>query len=208
MSETPTANVRARSRWLRTIAFAVGFSMMTVELLSGRLIAPYLGNSLYTWTAVLASVLVGVALGSWLGGRVSEGKGLFTATSVWLFLSATVLTLVIFVVVPIVGPFLEAQSWPLSVLSLVFSVVVFLPPSVTLSVAMPLLVKRDVRELSASGARYGELAAWNAAGSILGTYVTGFLFIGYVQTPHVIVGVTLLLVLLSGAEALLKKRFV
>jgi len=71
------ANIDFRNNWFRAIAFVVGFCVMTVELISGRLIAPYLGNSLYTWTAVLTAVLTAIALGSYVGGKLSAGKNIW-----------------------------------------------------------------------------------------------------------------------------------
>jgi MFS family permease len=174
--------------------------MMTVELLSGRLVAPYLGNSLYTWTAVLTSVLVGIAIGSYAGGKLTERSNLFSKLSTWLALSAAALAIVVFAVIPAIGPYLQDKDWPLSALSLLFALAVFLPLAFALAVTTPLLVKDAVHELRESGAKYGTLAAWNAGGSILGTYVTGFLFIGYLNTFHVILAVIVLLGILSSME--------
>jgi hypothetical protein len=45
---------------------------MVLELVAARLIARYLGSSLYTWTAVIGVVLGGITLGNYLGGRVAD----------------------------------------------------------------------------------------------------------------------------------------
>ncbi len=40
-----------------------------LELVASRLIARYLGSSLYTWSAVIGVVLTGITIGNYLGGR-------------------------------------------------------------------------------------------------------------------------------------------
>ncbi|MCB2099553.1 MAG: fused MFS/spermidine synthase, partial [Rhodobacterales bacterium] len=44
---------------------------LTVEIVAGRMIAPYVGMSLYTWTAIIAVVLAGLSVGHWIGGRLA-----------------------------------------------------------------------------------------------------------------------------------------
>lgn len=52
-----------------TIASAAS---MALEIAAGRMIAPYVGMSLYTWTAVIAVVLAGLAVGHWVGGVLAQ----------------------------------------------------------------------------------------------------------------------------------------
>ena len=44
---------------------------LIIEIVAGRLIAPYVGMSLYTWTAIIAVVLAGLSAGHWIGGRLA-----------------------------------------------------------------------------------------------------------------------------------------
>ena len=53
---------------LATLTAAAG---LAVEIIAGRMIAPYLGMSLYTWTAIIAVVLAGFSLGHWWGGIIA-----------------------------------------------------------------------------------------------------------------------------------------
>ena len=45
---------------------------MVVELVAGRLIARYVGSSLYTWTSVIGIVLAGIAGGNYVGGLLAD----------------------------------------------------------------------------------------------------------------------------------------
>jgi len=48
-----------------------GSSLMTVELLGAKLLAPFYGSSLYVWTAILSITIIGLTLGYHFGGRLS-----------------------------------------------------------------------------------------------------------------------------------------
>ena len=53
-----------------------GAAVMIGELAGAKLIAPFYGNSLYVWTSVLGTTLIGLASGYYLGGIVSKKYGL------------------------------------------------------------------------------------------------------------------------------------
>ena len=52
--------------------FVSSLCIMVVELVAGRLIARYVGSSLYTWTSVIGIVLAGIAAGNYIGGRLAD----------------------------------------------------------------------------------------------------------------------------------------
>ena len=52
--------------------FISSFCLMVLEMVAGRLIARYLGSSLYTWTAVIEVVLAGITIGYYIGGRIAD----------------------------------------------------------------------------------------------------------------------------------------
>ncbi|MCB9899148.1 MAG: fused MFS/spermidine synthase [Planctomycetes bacterium] len=58
-----------------SVAFLAGAAVMIVELMGVRLLAPWFGQSQLVWTNVIGVVLAALALGQWLGGRASEGRG-------------------------------------------------------------------------------------------------------------------------------------
>ncbi|HEX9076005.1 MAG TPA: fused MFS/spermidine synthase, partial [Anaerolineae bacterium] len=54
------------------IVFISSGSIMILELVAGRIIAPHVGSSLYTWTSVIGVVLAGISLGNYVGGRLAD----------------------------------------------------------------------------------------------------------------------------------------
>ena len=62
-----------RNLWLLVaIQATVAAASLVVEIVAGRMLAPYVGMSLYTWTSVIAVVLAGFSAGHWVGGRLAE----------------------------------------------------------------------------------------------------------------------------------------
>jgi predicted membrane-bound spermidine synthase len=54
------------------IVFVSSGCIMILELVAGRMIAPHVGSSLYTWTSIIGVVLAGIMLGNYLGGRLAD----------------------------------------------------------------------------------------------------------------------------------------
>lgn len=76
---------------------------LTYEIAAGRVLAPFFGTSLLTWTTVIATILAGFSLGSALGGFAAEQerhvaagtvRKALVATAVLMALSPTVLALI------------------------------------------------------------------------------------------------------------------
>ena len=63
------------TRLSRAAVFAIagwsGFFVMALELLSGRILAPNFGNSIYVWGGVITVFMLALAVGYFIGGRLS-----------------------------------------------------------------------------------------------------------------------------------------
>ena len=57
------------------VVFVASACTLVLEIAAGRLLAPYFGVSLYTWTSIIGVVLAGIALGNYLGGLVADLAG-------------------------------------------------------------------------------------------------------------------------------------
>ena len=55
-----------------TLAFFTSAAILVLEVLAGRLLAPYVGVTLQTYTAIIGVVLAGISLGSFVGGRLAD----------------------------------------------------------------------------------------------------------------------------------------
>ncbi len=55
---------RETLRFGGAIVFLASFVLMTLELVAGRVMAPYLGVSIFTWTAIIGVILAGISIGT------------------------------------------------------------------------------------------------------------------------------------------------
>ncbi|PWJ15828.1 fused MFS/spermidine synthase [Jannaschia seohaensis] len=166
---------------------------LTYEIAAGRVLAPFFGTSLLTWTAVIAIVLAGFSLGNALGGLIAErerGQALRTvraaliATAVLAALSPTILGLVYALGARGTGGMLLA----------VF--LAFFPASVLVSAPSPLLATlaveaRPGREASSLGL----VLAAGSLGAILGAVLAGFVALPLIGSAATFAGCAVLALL-------------
>ena len=53
-------------------AFIIGAIVMSFEMLGSRYLNPYFGSSIYTWAALISTVLAALTAGYFLGGRIAD----------------------------------------------------------------------------------------------------------------------------------------
>lgn len=191
------------------IAFASSFALMVLELVAGRLMAPFLGVSLYTWTSVIGVILLGIALGNYMGGVLADrGAGRRMLAGIFFLAGGTTLASIAFSF--LLGGALPGSRMPLPVLTFIFATVTFLPAAFFLGCISPILVKLDLHSLDRTGHTVGRIYAAGAAGSILGTLLTGFVLIQTFGTRAVIIGVALTLfalgLIVAGDLRILKNK--
>ena len=54
------------------LVFFCSGCVLVLEILAGRLLAPYVGISLETYTSIIGTVLAGIAAGTWIGGKLAD----------------------------------------------------------------------------------------------------------------------------------------
>src|SRR5205085_1560911 len=96
-----------RKAWhppLAVVVFVVGAASLGSEIAAARLLAPYFGASTIVWANTIATVLVALSLGYWLGGRLADRHPLPRHMSALVLVAAAGLAAVPFVA----RPFLDA----------------------------------------------------------------------------------------------------
>jgi spermidine synthase len=145
---------------------------MAMEIASGRLIARQFGNSLYTWTSILAVILTGVSVGYYLGGRLADRFDMKGVTG-WLSFGASLsilLSLTITHYLDIYTP-LKDYSYPVRIFGT--TMMAFFLPSILLGSVSPVMVKRALN-ISPTGSTIGLIGAISTIGGICGTISAGF----------------------------------
>lgn len=187
-------------KFARAIVFFASFCLMTIEIVASRVVAPYLGVSLYTWTSVIATVLVGVTLGNYAGGRLADHKPSTRLLGASLALGGFA-TLISVSLTPYIGPPIAGIGLPPSFTTLLFCLIVFFPTAFFLSTVSPQVLKFDLRDLARAGVTIGTIGAWSAIGSILGTFATGFVFIEFMGTKAIMIALGAVLLFAGIAVA-------
>ena len=62
---------RRKNVLVSVLAFTSGFVIMSLELLGGRLLAPYFGSSIYVWGSVITVFMLALSAGYLTGGWLS-----------------------------------------------------------------------------------------------------------------------------------------
>jgi MFS family permease len=204
---------RPRLTDLAILAFVASLAFMALEMVAGRLVQRHLGSSIYGWTSVIGVLLAGLSFGNFLGGKIADFVKNEKQAS-WLFLAASVLTLGILLLETQpkwfadlcmggetksllsqaitmqkleLGDYSITMSWPYRILFVV--TLVFLLPALSLGTVSPVVAKLAVDRLKSykrTGTAIGQVYAWGMVGSILGTFLTGFLLIDTFGTKGVI----------------------
>jgi len=179
------------------LAFVGSGCLLIIEIVAGRLLAPTLGVSLYTWTSVIGVVLAGVSIGNYGGGRLADRWPRRTTVAL-IYLGAALASLLILGLVRYVDSLELPDGAPAILQVLWLTALLFLLPATILGAATPVLTRLSLHAVEEGGRVVGRIQASASLGSIVGTFLTGFLLISAFGTRSIVAGVALVLLLLAA----------
>jgi hypothetical protein len=180
------------------IVFAASGAVLVLEILGVRLLAPYVGLTLETYTTIIGVVLGGIALGAATGGRAADEldpRRLLAA----LLVAGGMLALTTVPLIRLLGEAFEGAG---QASALALALFALLPAATVLSAVTPVVVKLQLGELRTTGTVVGRLSAWATAGALAGTFGTGFVFVPLLPVRVTVIGLGALLVLAGLAAGL------
>jgi spermidine synthase len=225
VADEPVGGLRAR-RWLgasgarrslcgvprrriEVLAAVVGAASLGAEIAAARLLAPWFGASTIVWANTIATVLVALSVGYWVGGRLADRDPTIAGLSRVVLCAAGLLALVPFVA----GPFLRISVDALDqvqagafVGSLIGVLVLVAVPVMLLGAVAPYAVRLSVRTVEEAGRVAGRLYAISTIGSLVGTFVSALALIPLVGTRRTFLAFALALAVV--AVPALQRRFV
>lgn len=178
---------------------------MVVEIAAGRLLAPHVGMSLYTWTAVIAVVVGGFSVGHLWGGRLAdrlpERRSGHRAVA-WLLGGCALSCAAAVPLLRLVAPTMVAEDTPPLLGILGLAVAGFLAPSLLVGAVSPPVMAMAVREAPSDrvGRVLGRLAALGAFGAIAGTLVAGFAAVPLAGSSATMLGCAAIYAALAAAH--------
>lgn len=169
---------------------------MILELVGSRILAPYLGTSIIVWTSLIGIILASLSLGYWWGGRLADKSPNYKTFSLIILISGLLVGVVSLIKTPILY-FLQKNFEDLRIGSVLATLVLFAPPSVSLGMISPYAIRLKMKSLKKSGETVGSIYAVSTAGSILGTFLAGFYLIAAFGSTKILYILSAVLVLTS-----------
>jgi spermidine synthase len=199
------------------VIFAVsGFCAIAYEVIWTKLLGLIVGPTTYSFTIVLVTFILGLALGSMLFGWLGDK----TNKPIWLLIySQVAAALLVLVISQILGDsqfffskliFSFKDNFVLLSLSkavILFAFMIF--PTLCLGATFPLVGKIYTQSVSRVGRSIGFAYAVNTIGAVLGSFCAGFVLIpllGKEKSLSLVIGLQLVTSLLVGVIILVKKK--
>jgi spermidine synthase len=190
--------------WLYLIVFLTGASVMVIELLGTRLIAPFYGASLYVWSSLISVTMIALAVGYFVGGRWAD-RAQRTGLSLIIALAALFTLLIPWATRPVL---LATDPLGLRGGAFASALVLFFPSLTLLGMVGPFAIKLATSQLDGVGSSSGTVYAVSTLGSVIGTLLLGFFLFPWVGSRQILVSLGLLLFVLAVVVAVFEqKRF-
>ncbi len=190
-------------RVILTMVFTVGAASLGTEIAAARLLAPWFGASTVIWANTIATVLVALSAGYWLGGRLADRGATLPGLARLILVAAALLAVVPFVS----GPFLRNSVDAFDSLSvgafagsLVAVCVLIAAPVVVLGTISPYAMRLSMTAVEEAGRVSGRLYATSTMGSLAGVFLAALVLVPFAGTHRtfLIFAASLALVSLLG----------
>lgn len=147
---------------------------MSVEFGAQRLLEPFFGNSEMVWATLIGIILLALASGYSLGGRLADrwptvnGMGLLTvAAGVYV----AILPVISYPLLNSVSGGLLNSPAGLVIAALIGTIILFMPPVAALGAVSPYAVRLTIVNKQTAGTKTGSLYFWSTFGSLVGTFI-------------------------------------
>ncbi len=181
--------------YLNTTVFLSGFALMTVELLGGKILAPYFGSSIYVWGSVLTVFMSALAAGYLLGGRYSRKHNTQNHLIVILLATSALLVPLFF--------YNEIASYWFSLINdsryaaLVTAICLYTLPTVGFGMISPVAIRLATHSCQESGYTAGRLYFFSTIGSAIGTLFTSFYWVILAEVTTILLCIITMFVMIS-----------
>ena len=170
--------------FLLILFFISGICGLVYEVVWSRMLTLVMGNTVFATSTVLAAFMLGLALGSWVLGRVVDRYGrplyLYAVMECLLGFYCFLLPILMEGVLPIYQFFYRSFGASSSLLTitqfLLSGLLIFIPASL-MGGTLPVLTKFFIKGTDKIGSTAGRLYAINTIGAVVGAIAAGFIFI-------------------------------
>ena len=181
---------------MKITVFLCGALGMVLELVAARILSPYVGSSNLIWTTIIGIMLTSMSIGYWLGGKIADKRPDINLLSFFILIGAFFTSIIPILEIALVKPLSEVMN-ELVIIAIICSTIVFGIPSFILAMVSPFAVKLEDKNHEEIGKTSGKISSLSTIGSIVGTFVAGFLLIPNLGVRTLILIITITLFILS-----------
>lgn len=186
------------------LAFCSGFCIMGIELLGGRILAPFFGSSVHIWGSIITVFMLSLSFGYLAGGKLStQNASLKKYGIIFVLAGITILPVALWSTTIMEVIFLNVEDSRYG--SLLACAALFFIPTIILGMISPYSVRLLVTDRDKSGQIAGKLYFVSTLGSALGTILTSFYLVLFFEVNSIIMVFSSILALLGLIAIVLNK---
>ncbi len=190
--------------WLAALVLVAGAASLSTEMTGARLLAPYFGASDLVWSNVIGLILVSLAVGYWIGGRMADRFPNSRALATVVLAAALALAVIPFAARPLflasANAFANVSAGAF-VASFFGALAMFIIPVTALGAVAPWSIRLSVQSVGQTGSVAGRLYALSTIGAIIGTFLPVLVLIPMIGTRRTLLWTAVVLAV-TAAPAL------
>jgi len=172
---------------------------MSYELAGSRILTPAIGSSSYVWTSIIGVVIAALSFGYIIGGHIADKRNKSSDLGLLLIASSFGIIITLLLIEP-VSNVLVSLRLDVRLEAVLAATILFAPTSIILGAVGPYTAKLHTTSLKTTGGSIAMLSALNSLGGIVGTFLTGFLFFGFMGS-RMTLGFLVVLLLITALVA-------
>ncbi len=182
-----------------------GASVLAIEILGTRVIAPFYGVSLYTWSGLISVTLAALSVGYAIGGRWADRGPKLNRFCIVIAVAGLWIILIPFLRTSVLN---AAEPLGLRAAVLIAATVLFFLPLALLGMVGPYAIRLMASSLEVVGRTAGNLYAILTVAGIASAFLTGFFLIPNVGLSSSIfaVGIVLIVTAMVGLSLSWKSK--
>ena len=194
------------NKFIYLLAFCSGFSIMGIELLGGRILAPYFGSSIHIWGSIITVFMLSLSFGYLLGGKLSTHSVSLKHYGIIFIIGGFAILPIVYFAQPLMEIiFVNIEDSRYG--SLLSSIALFFIPTVFLGMLSPYSVRLLTTHQDHSGNVAGNLYFISTLGSALGTIITSFYLVLYFDVNTIVLSFSGLLIILGATATVAAHKF-
>ncbi|MCX7928257.1 MAG: fused MFS/spermidine synthase [Patescibacteria group bacterium] len=186
--------------------FITGACVLIIEVVAVRLLSPYFGNTIYSYSSILSVILAAISIGYYYGGKIADktkDESLFYKIITASGVATGSLFLVSFFILDKI-----ANNFSITTGPLISSIILFSIPAFLLGLLSPfgVTLENHKKKHTGVGTTSGKVFFVSTLGSISGSLLAGYFLIPFFGVSNIFVGVSLALILIGTIGNLIVKK--